>query len=402
MSTPPVSARSVPGRFAAIYAAQFLFLGVQLPFLTALLDDAGLSPTAIGAVMAGALIARLLFGPPLAAFADASGRTRRVQMGLGAGVCGGAALVGCGAYLLPGAPGGVVAGAGAVLALFAFGVVIPMTDAAAIAEEQAGRLRYGRVRAVGSAAFICANLGGGYLIARLGFEAGVFWLVLMGAGMALAASRLPRRGESATRPSSFAAARGLLRNRPFLLLVFAAGAGQAAHATYYGFSILHWTSLGYDAATVGALWATGVIAEIVLLANGRRLIARFAPSALIAIGGLAASGRWLATGLEPPLAALFCLQTLHALTFAAVHLGSVEAAGRLAPDARATAMTIISTFGVGALTGAATLVAGALFEQSGAFAAYALCAGLGAVAALAALVLMRMTVRPRAPAAARP
>lgn len=386
------SPTSIPARFAGLYAAQFLYLGVQLPFLTALLAIAGLGAASIGAVTAAALVARLVVGPPLAAFADASGRQRRVQIGLGAMVTLGAAMVGAGAFLPLGVAAPLIAGAGALLAYAAYGIVIPMTDAAAMEEVSAGRLNYGRARSIGSAAFILANLGGGLAIARTGYPVAAIWLVVTGGAIALAAAALPRRDRSAAYGGSFAAARELARDKRFLLLVLAAGAGQASHATYYAFSILHWTSLGYSAFTIGALWATGVVAEIVMLANGRRLLARFSPAALIAMGGMAGLFRWVMTGGEPPLAILFALQLLHAGTFATTHLGSVEAAGRLAPEARATAMTVISTFGVGALTGLATLIAGGLYEGVDPQAAYLLCAGCSALAAAAALVLRGMTV----------
>jgi len=369
-------------RFQAMYAAQFAFLGVQLPFLSALLDRAGVSPQGIGASTAAALAARLALGPPLAAWADAAGRGRETQCALGAAVAAGAALAAFGAGPAP-------AILGAVVALYAFGVVIPMTDAGAIAEEAAGRLRYGRARAVGSASFIVANLAGGAFIARYGLGAAGAWLILAGGAMAAAALCLPHTDRAASRPPG--AARVLLRDPRFLLLVGAAGAVQASHATYYAFSILHWSAIGYSPLVVGCLWATGVVAEIVLFTTGGRLVAALGPARLIALAGGAAMLRWTATGAEPPLTLLFCLQTLHAATFGAAHLGSVEAAGRIAPHSRAAAMTVVSTFGVGASTGLATLAAGALFDPDAPQAAYLICAGLGFVGAVLALVLRQLT-----------
>ena len=73
----------------------------------------------------------------------------------------------------------------------------------------------------------------------------------------------------------------------FWIFVATASALQASHQVYYGFGSLYWRSLGFSETTIGWLWAEGVVAEILLFWQGRRLLARLGPAGLMALGGLA-------------------------------------------------------------------------------------------------------------------
>ncbi|MEM9706426.1 MAG: MFS transporter, partial [Pseudomonadota bacterium] len=149
-------------------------------------------------------------------------------------------------------------------------------------------------------------------------------------------------------------------------------------ATYYAFSNLHWSEIGYSPFIIGVLWSTGVLAEIVLLAYAKRIQRTFSAHVLIGIGGAGALVRWAATGYAPPLTALFFLQALHALTFAATFLGTIKFVEESTPpELRNTAMALASTLGVGAITGIATIIAGYIFAASGPVAAYGLMAAMG-------------------------
>jgi MFS transporter, PPP family, 3-phenylpropionic acid transporter len=101
--------------------------------------------------------------------------------------------------------------------------------------------------------------------------------------------------------------------------------------------------------------------------------------------------RWGAMVLAPPLALLWPLQALHALTFAMAHLGfmafvAAAVPPRLAGSAQGAA--------VGAITGLA--MAGAAFggaaiaDRFGTSAAYALSAALSAASLVAAMALGRL------------
>ena len=378
MARPAVSA-AVP--YGLLYAAQFGFLGIQLPFFSRWLAGQGFDASQIGVLGGLALGLRLLLAPPIAYRAerapDPRGPLRVVAL----------ILAGFGASLVLPMPreGAAVV---VISLLFLFGLAIPLADAAVLRSERAGLLQYGPTRSAGSVGFIAANLGGGLVVGWAGEGAVVWMMAGLGLAMLAASAGLPAPPAAEPGPrASLAEAGRLLRSRSFVLMVLAAGLCQASHAVYYTFTALHWAALGYSGPTIGMLWTVGVLIEIVVLIYGRAVLGRASPAALIAVGCASAVLRWPLTGLSPPLPVLFVLQLGHAGTFTAAFLGSVAFVGRAVPERyRATAMTVLSTLGVGAMTGAATVATGPLFERDW-FAAYAVMGAMGAVGLVLALML---------------
>ena len=89
---------------------------------------------------------------------------------------------------------------------------------------------------------------------------------------------------------------------------------------------------------------------------------------------------------DPPLALLPLLQVLHALSFGATHLGSVQLLARIAPEGQfATAQADFST-ALALLMAGGMAISGVLYADLGdrAYAAMALAAGLGGAFALLA------------------
>jgi len=82
---------------------------------------------------------------------------------------------------------------------------------------------------------------------------------------------------------------------------------------------------------------------------------------------------------DPPLALLLLLQQLHALSFGATHLGSIQLLARIAPHRQfATAQGDFATV-LALVMGGGMALAGVLYADlgSGAYAAVALAAALG-------------------------
>jgi PPP family 3-phenylpropionic acid transporter len=372
---------------AAIYVGQFFFLGIQLPFFPGWLESRGFTPAAIGAIVGAALVLRLVVAPFLAyraeSLADPRWALRLASLSLF--ILGG---------LLLAMPSNPVVAAATVGLLFTFGLIVPLTDATVLRADRRGDVTYGRMRGIGSMAFILANLAGGFIISRSGDDAAITLMAFAGLLTLAASLLLPReprvKDDGVRRLPSLAEAGRLFRSPSFLFMLFGAGLIQGSHAVYYNFAELHWSALGYSSLLIGVLWTTGVVAEIGLLFWARQIFGRFSPASLIAIGGASAGVRWLLTGLSVPLPILFGLQILHALTFAATYLGTIEFVARAVPDQyRTTAMTLVSTLGVGALTGLGAVATGFVFDPQAPFAAYAVTSGMGLGGLILALFLRR-------------
>lgn len=353
-------ARSYAWRTAVFYAAIFLVLGVSLPYLPLWLEWRGLSAVEIGIITSVPLFLRLVATPVIGLAADRGGRIAEVLQISAIAALGAA----CGLWLVP--------GFWLILILFAAfqtasTALMPLADVVAMRGVRQHGLDYGTMRLWGSAAFIVANVGGGWVVAVSG-SGSVLPLVIAGSMAAVAAAwLLPRAGAgppaARSRRRSLGLILALLRRRDLILLILAAGSIQASHATYYVFSAIHWEALGIGKGWFGVLWAIGVIAEIVLFAYAAPVVARVGAVAMIFLGGAAAALRWVLMAADPGIAALVPLQVLHGLSFGATHLGAVHAIQAIAGEkAAASAQTLHSAMSAGVLMALSTLFAGLLYE----------------------------------------
>jgi MFS transporter, PPP family, 3-phenylpropionic acid transporter len=274
-----------------------------------------------------------------------------------------------------------------VLATATVPTLIPLGDNVALLAGRSGALDYGRVRLWGSLAFIAASAAAGRMLSGSSADT-ILWLVLGGVALTFAACLLmPDLRLPPARLLGLAPARLLLSSRLYLLLLVAAGAIQASHAAYYGFATLHWRAAGLGDATIGWLWAEGVVAEIVLFSCGAALVRRLGPAGLLALAGAAGAARWGVTATSTALPALAVVQALHAFTFGAAHLGAMHFLGCAVPPARsATAQGLYAAIVSGAGFGVAALAAGALYDAFAGGAFWAM-GGFACAGAAAALVL---------------
>lgn len=274
----------------------------------------------------------------------------------------------------------------AVLALLtaltsaALSAVLPLGDNIALAAAAAGEIGYGRVRLWGSLGFIAAALIAGRLIEVAGADGMLYLLIAAAAAVLAACAGLVERVPRAARRPAFGAG---LRRLP-LLLFAAAIAVQGSHAVYYGFGTFYWQRLGLGDGAIAALWAEGVVAEILLFYASAPLLRRLGPAGMLALGGGAGMIRWSLTGIATALPALALLQLLHALTFAAAHLGAMHHLARVVPPEQAASGQALYSALVGGLgQGLALLLAAALFAAfGGAYQAMAALAALGLVLSL--------------------
>jgi MFS transporter, PPP family, 3-phenylpropionic acid transporter len=367
-------------RLKAFYAALFLTLGVQLPFLPVWLTAKGLDPRAIGIVLAVPAVIRIVAIPLATQVADRHDALRGVIILAATG-----ATIGFGALAF--AQGVLAITLVYALASAAYAPVMMLADTYALRGlAQRGR-PYGPARLWGSAAFIAASFGAGALLDLIA-PGDLIWLMVgaMAIATAAALALVPLGTEAAGGSPARASARELLRNPAFLAAIAAASLVQASHAVYYGFSTIDWQAAGYDGGVIGALWALGVIAEIALFALSARLPSAITPVALLTIGAAGALVRWCAMAIAPPLAALPLLQCLHALSFGATHLGALALVARVAPPGAGATVQGYFAVTLGITMAIATALAGVLYGRFGgaAYAAMAVMAAAGGLCALAA------------------
>lgn len=378
------------------YCTIFIGTGVSLPYIPVWFRAQGLSGAEIGVILSAPMLARLVVSPMMAFWADGF-RLRRTPImlfALGAAVF----------YAAIGLVSGFAAWLVCWLAASAFlATVVPLTDVLSMRRARIDGFNYGRSRGLGSVAFILANVGMGATLTLVKPDMIIVWIA--GAALLVAVSTrilLPPDPvhEGGERPGRLDRWRGisdLLRNRPFMLAVVTTAAIQATHGFYYAFSALLWRGQGISDGAIGLLWATGVATEVAFMWFLEPLRRRVGPEILILVGGVAAVVRWTAFAFAPPLWLLFPLQALHALSFAAVFMASLQLIERNSPShSLSAAQTISSACSGGLFIGLATIASGKLFDAFGSlgYLGMTALASLGLVGAWRMLKLSRETVLP--------
>lgn len=343
-------------RLSLFYAAFLAVVGVLQPFWPLWLEGRGLDPAQIGLVLAIGIGVKVVGLPIAAHAADRSGHRQRLILALAMASLGAFALFALARSFWP-----IV-----LVNLLFFSLwppVMSLAESLTLMTARDHGFEYGRVRLWGSIAYIGTALLAGAVLSRVPAGA-VLWMILACIGLTvLACAGLPdRRVQPSTgRRLPFL---DVMRSRPFALMVLACGLIQGSHAVYYAFGTIHWQRAGYGEDLIGALWAEGVACEVVLFACSGAVVRRLGPGGLLILAGVAAAMRWIGTGLTDWVPAIVALQTLHAFSFGAAHLGAMHWMNRhIAPSLSATAQSLYSALVWGLCLGGALLAAGLLYES---------------------------------------
>ena len=383
-------------RIALLYGAQFLAIGMMMPLLPVWLSARGLADVAIGQVQAAQSLARVVAQPLVAHLADRTGRVKAVM--LGAAVMAVLAMVWLGL-----AQGKAAIFIGVVAVAVFFSPLVPLAETVAVQAGARLGVAYGRLRLWGSLTFILGAVVAGVLLDTLPAAMLVWALAVAQALVVISIAAQPEWdcGDAGAAPAEMAGDgtggwRELLSG-PFVLFLVVAGLIQASHALLYGFASLHWQRLGHSGVVIGALVATGVLAEVLLFWFSGPVMERLGAVRLMMLAALAGVVRWTGMAFDPPLFPLFLLQALHGLTFGAAHLGAIAYVRTRAPARlAATGQAMYSAVSMGLFMTAAMWASGQLYA---AFAARAWLAM--AVMTLAALALAWL-LRCVSPAPGRP
>jgi PPP family 3-phenylpropionic acid transporter len=358
------SAMSMVSRLGLYYAAIFVGTGAAGPYMPLWFAAHGMSGAEIGIILSAPMLARVVTAPAIAIWADGFRLRRTPLMLMGAAV----AL----AYALLAAPFGFWWQLGVwFCAASIFSSLSPLMDVMALTRARTEGFNYGWPRGVGSAAYIVANVVVGGLLTRYASDLVLYWLIAAALIAAVGAQALlpddpVRHGAAPGLAERFKGVSELLRDPLFMTAVGSAGLIQSAHAFYYAFSALVWRGQGISEAVTGWLWGLGVAVEILFLWFMEPWRRSIGPRRLLVLAGAAAVVRWTALAFDPPFWALFPLQALHALTFAATFLAALQLTERLSTPSNATAAQAInSALSGGMLAGMATIASGWLFDQAG-------------------------------------
>lgn len=313
----PPSQKPPALRLSAFYALYFGILGVLLPYWPLYLESEGFGPGAIGVLMA-ILPATKIVSPAFWGWlADRGGFPLRYIRWT-------SFLSALSMALLIFHPSGIE---WIGTAMVAFGLFwngpLPLFETVTLAHLK-GRGGYGRIRLWGSIGFILSVAAGGSILGDLLPVSALpeVMVVLLAAQWIITLVIPPVRTqrEALDQPSLS----HILRQPGVAGFLVAALLIQVAHGPYYAFYSVLLSDHGFKDATIGQLWALGVLAEIVLFlwmdAFERRLGAR--SLFLLAIGISVVRWIMIAWGVDS-FALILLAQVLHAGTFGLMHAASI-------------------------------------------------------------------------------
>lgn len=371
----------MPG-LIAFYIAQYAGSGAAMPFIPLWFQARGFGPLQLAVLLAAPYFGRGLLGPLLAVWADRF-RLRRTPIAL-------MAFTGSLATLALLALRGFW---GCLIAFFLGSVLLncvgPLGDVIGLREARARGRSFGIPRGAGTAAYLLANVVVGYVLNRAGLTWLILWIVLaaasMGAGALFMLPATPvERSPRVEQVHPLQAVAEPLRQPLFMVAILAAGCIQASHGFYYGFSAILWQNKGLR-EWIGPLWACAGLSEVMFLWLLGPWRERMGAERLLLLSGATSVFRWAAMSFSPPLAALFALQALHALTYAGSYLASLGLVERLCPPRAISAGLLLNAaLSNGILIGLIMLSGGSLYARFGAQAYWSmgLMALIGTVGAL--------------------
>lgn len=278
----------------------------------------------------------------------------------------------------------------ATLMFFANAGQVPIGEAFALQAAAGQPGPYARMRVWGSIGFIAGVLAMAPVLESLGTLTLPWCLAAMMGALIASSWWIPPTsgpGTGAAKRASAGPVWAHLREPALAAFFVSAFLMIYAHAAFYAFFSLFLERHGYSKLAIGALWATGVVAEIGIFFMARPLFERFSALSLLVFSMVVAALRFVLVGLSEGMLGLVAFtQLLHAVTFGLHHSAVQSLLQRwFEPDRQASAQGLYSTiaYGLGGTLGG--LGASALWvnvSPEAAFLGAGLAAALGCVAAI--------------------
>ncbi|CUI09395.1 MFS transporter [Massilia antarctica] len=266
----------------------------------------------------------------------------------------------------------------------------PLAEALLLSALRGDTSNYGRVRMWGSVGFIVAVLAAGWLLDWLGVNAlpsiAMFLLVCVG-GSGLLIVQAPALPHAEAAPGLWS----VLRRREVIAFFVSAALMAGVHMSLNAFYSLYLEQAGYSKPVIGAMWALGVVAEVVFFYFQAPLLRRFGAQRVMMCAFAVAAVRFPLIGAAGQLLVVLALaQLLHAVTFAAHLSSSVMVmqrwfAGPL--QARGQALYMSLAYGIGGTAGG--LAMSLCWDRIGPPAVFYLAGALALAAAVSAALSFR-------------
>jgi PPP family 3-phenylpropionic acid transporter len=356
-----------PWILAAQYFLYFGVMGIHLPFFNLYCYQIGFNGWQIGTLSAARSIVLIVFSVAWSVLADRFQSRRPIYL-----LCNFASAALWGLFLLT-TQFYWMLGITILYGIF-YAPLISFLEAFSMDILGKGKKRYGRMRAWGSLAFITVVLVLGRIIDIYSIKI-ILSLIFAGSWIqAIVSLGLSRHNP--VRPQTLGKGLRMLLRPKVLIFLICAFLMLVSHGAYYAFFSIHLSNLGFDNFFIGLSWSVAVAAEIIAMLFSERIFNRFRYQSVLAFTFIVATLRWCGLWAVDSAPGILILQLTHAITYAMFHMASILYMDALVPSGTKTigqAVNNAVTYGLGLMVG--FFISGALYEQIGSFALFAVSGG---------------------------
>ncbi len=224
-----------------------------------------------------------------------------------------------------------------------------LADSATMSMLGEERAMYGRIRVGGTIGWGLMAYFTGLIVDNKGLV-WIFWIYAIGMTLNLLVAQKFSFGKPEARTPFWSGVGAVLSNRRWLLFLGIALIAGIGNATINSYQFVYMADIGATETLMGISLIISTLSELPVMFFGNRLLKRFKPQGLLALGTAVIGARLLLYAIFNFPAAILAIQAIHGLTFPIIWVAGVSFAHENAPaglSATAQGLFGAATFGIG-------------------------------------------------------
>ena len=311
------SSHNLHWRLSRFYFFYYFFVGSFVPYWGIYLQSENFSPSSIGILLSLFQISRIVAPNFWGWLADHSGhRVKWIKLTSFLGLIGFIGIFWAKGFFW-------IFLVMSALSLFTSST-LPLAESLTLAHLATTDGHYSRIRLWGSIGFIVASLFLGYLIDLQGINILLWVLLITQAIIFFLSNTIPEAKEIHHKKNDLPIWK-IIKTPSVVALLIGCTLMVSAHGVLYNFYSIYLKEHGYSSATIGWLWAVGVICEIFIFMLMPKILRRYSLKTILLISLFLGVIRFILIGASPDQFYLLLIaQMFHAATFGSFHAASIE------------------------------------------------------------------------------
>jgi PPP family 3-phenylpropionic acid transporter len=311
------SSHNLHWRLSRFYFFYYFFVGSFVPYWGIYLQSENFSPSSIGILLSLFQISRIVAPNFWGWLADHTGhRVKWIKLTSFLGLIGFIGIFWAKGFFW-------IFLVMSALSLFTSST-LPLAESLTLAHLATTDGHYSRIRLWGSIGFIVASLFLGYLIDLQGINILLWVLLITQAIIFFLSNTIPEAKEIHHKKNDLSIWK-IIKTPSVVALLIGCTLMVSAHGVLYNFYSIYLKEHGYSTATIGWLWAVGVICEIFIFMLMPKILRRYSLKTILLISLFLGVIRFILIGASPDQFYLLLIaQMFHAATFGSFHAASIE------------------------------------------------------------------------------